>query len=216
VKALAGEVREELVALGKRAEGGRVAVEYEGDVEAGVGLLVEGQQWGEAVHLGYARDRADLIASLVVPAALAAAHSLVSHGLFSWHRVRLTVCTPEHQCTLVVVVYNKAQSMFLNCSPYSVWPLPRWRSSRRPRARSGRTWCATRRCASGGRRWNGGWRRPRPRGGGMRRRTLRPLPARARPPRGSRTSAPTPQEGEPQKKKKKKIEGQVMCQMSQV
>lgn len=58
---LAGELCEELQALGKPGEAAKVALEYCGDVNTGVNLLISARDWEEAVRVVFMHRREDLI-----------------------------------------------------------------------------------------------------------------------------------------------------------
>ncbi|XP_077217578.1 IKI3 family protein [Tasmannia lanceolata] len=58
---LAGDLCEELQALGKPAEAARVALDYCGDVATGIGYLVTAREWEEALRVGFMHERKDLV-----------------------------------------------------------------------------------------------------------------------------------------------------------
>eukprot|EP00475_Leptophrys_vorax_P004187 TRINITY_DN12501_c0_g1_i1.p1 TRINITY_DN12501_c0_g1~~TRINITY_DN12501_c0_g1_i1.p1 ORF type:complete len:321 (-),score=15.48 TRINITY_DN12501_c0_g1_i1:66-983(-) len=64
--------------MGKRADAGRLAIEYEGDADGGVRLLVESHCWEEAVEQSGRFRHVALVDSLIVPAAVEAAHGLLA------------------------------------------------------------------------------------------------------------------------------------------
>ncbi|GAU12180.1 hypothetical protein TSUD_01460 [Trifolium subterraneum] len=58
---LAGELCEELQALGKPGEAAKIALEYCGDVNSGVNLLISARDWEEAMRVVYMHRREDLV-----------------------------------------------------------------------------------------------------------------------------------------------------------
>lgn len=78
VSQLAVEVREELLSMGRRGEAARVGLEYLGDVEGSVGLLVDAREWVEVVRIAYAKGREDLVDNVIRPAALECARTQIS------------------------------------------------------------------------------------------------------------------------------------------
>ncbi|KAL4188965.1 hypothetical protein AMTRI_Chr08g163090 [Amborella trichopoda] len=74
---LAKELCEELQAMGKPAEAAKIAVEYCGDIQSGVGYFVAAREWNEALRIGFLHKREDLLME-VKNAALECASSLVS------------------------------------------------------------------------------------------------------------------------------------------
>ncbi|KAI9128356.1 hypothetical protein K1719_001349 [Acacia pycnantha] len=74
---LAHELCEELQALGKPGEAAKIALEYCGDVNGGVNLLVSARDWEEATRVAFMHRRQDLIKA-VKDASLECAGSLIS------------------------------------------------------------------------------------------------------------------------------------------
>lgn len=58
---LASEICEELQALGKPGEAAKIALEYCGDVNTGVNLLISAREWEEALRVVFMHRREDLI-----------------------------------------------------------------------------------------------------------------------------------------------------------
>ncbi|KAL7101391.1 hypothetical protein ACP275_08G051400 [Erythranthe tilingii] len=58
---LARELSEELQALGKPGDASKILLEYCGDVDGGVSLLVDARNWEEALRVGFLHRRDDLI-----------------------------------------------------------------------------------------------------------------------------------------------------------
>ncbi|XAR66310.1 hypothetical protein NMG60_11012496 [Bertholletia excelsa] len=73
---LAYELFEELQALGKPGEAAKIALEYCGDVNGGISLLVTARDWEEALRVAFMHRRDDLI-SEVKNASLECAHMLI-------------------------------------------------------------------------------------------------------------------------------------------
>ncbi|KAL6980499.1 Elongator complex protein 1 [Sarracenia purpurea var. burkii] len=61
---LAHELREELQALGKPEEAAKIALEYCGDVNGGINLLVSARNWEEALRVAFMHRRDDLISEV--------------------------------------------------------------------------------------------------------------------------------------------------------
>lgn len=61
---LAHELCEELQALGKPGDAAKIALEYCGDVNAAVGLLITAREWEEALRIAFVHRRDDLIAEV--------------------------------------------------------------------------------------------------------------------------------------------------------
>ncbi|CAI5462430.1 unnamed protein product [Closterium sp. Yama58-4] len=78
VRKLAQELREELVEVGRRAEAGRLAIEYEGDLGCGIRLLVEAHCWEQAAEEAGRCGQVALLDSLIVPAAVDAARGMLT------------------------------------------------------------------------------------------------------------------------------------------
>ncbi len=74
---LVSDVGEELQAMGRPAEAARVALEYSQDVDTAVRALLEAREWMEAIRVSSLYDHNELLASLVEPAALECATSLI-------------------------------------------------------------------------------------------------------------------------------------------
>ncbi|KAH1140603.1 hypothetical protein GYH30_029474 [Glycine max] len=74
---LASELCEELQALGKPGEAAKIALEYCGDVNTGVNLLITARDWEEALRVVFMHRREDLIKT-VKSASLECASSLTS------------------------------------------------------------------------------------------------------------------------------------------
>lgn len=73
---LAHELCEELQALGKPGEAAKIAVEYCGDVNSGISLLISARDWEEALRIAYLYRRDDLV-SEVKDASLECASMLI-------------------------------------------------------------------------------------------------------------------------------------------
>ncbi|GFZ14885.1 IKI3 family protein [Actinidia rufa] len=73
---LAHELCEELQAVGKPGEAAKIALEYCGDVNGGVSLLVSARDWEEALRVAFMHRRDDLI-SQVTDASLECANLLI-------------------------------------------------------------------------------------------------------------------------------------------
>ncbi|XP_052205428.1 elongator complex protein 1 [Diospyros lotus] len=73
---LAHELCEELQALGKPGEAAKIALEYCGDVNAGINLLVSARDWEEALRVAFMHRREDLISELKI-ASLECANMLI-------------------------------------------------------------------------------------------------------------------------------------------
>ncbi|XP_057484580.1 elongator complex protein 1-like isoform X2 [Actinidia eriantha] len=73
---LAHELCEELQAVGKPGEAAKIALEYCGDVNGGVSLLVSARDWEEALRVAFMHGREDLI-SQVTDASLECANLLI-------------------------------------------------------------------------------------------------------------------------------------------
>ncbi|GMP22931.1 hypothetical protein CsSME_00000724 [Camellia sinensis var. sinensis] len=76
VMQLAHELCEELQALGKPGEAAKIALEYCGDVNGGINLLVSARDWEEALRIAFMHRRDDLI-SEVKNASLECANILI-------------------------------------------------------------------------------------------------------------------------------------------
>ncbi|CAJ1977705.1 unnamed protein product [Sphenostylis stenocarpa] len=74
---IAGELCEELQALGKPGEAAKIALEYCGDVNTGVNLLITAREWEEALRVVFMHRRDDLIET-VKNASLECASTLTS------------------------------------------------------------------------------------------------------------------------------------------
>uniref|UniRef100_A0A2P2JV20 Elongator complex protein 1 n=1 Tax=Rhizophora mucronata TaxID=61149 RepID=A0A2P2JV20_RHIMU len=74
---LAYDLCEELQALGKPGEAAKIALEYCGDVNGGINLLVSAREWEEALRVAYVHMRDDLILE-VRNASLECASTLIS------------------------------------------------------------------------------------------------------------------------------------------
>ncbi|KAI7998305.1 Elongator complex protein 1 [Camellia lanceoleosa] len=74
---LAHELCEELQALGKHGEAAKIALEYCGDVNGGINLLVSARDWEEALRIAFMHWREDLI-SEVKNASLECANILIA------------------------------------------------------------------------------------------------------------------------------------------
>ncbi|KAG9150192.1 hypothetical protein Leryth_009778, partial [Lithospermum erythrorhizon] len=74
---LAHELCEELHALGKSGDAAKIALEYCGDVNAGINLLVSAREWDEALRIAFLHKRDDLI-SEVTTSSLECANVLIS------------------------------------------------------------------------------------------------------------------------------------------
>ncbi|KAG6670046.1 hypothetical protein I3843_01G275600 [Carya illinoinensis] len=61
VMKLAHELSEELQALGKPGEAAKIALEYCGDVNEGINLLISARDWEEALRVAFLHGREDLI-----------------------------------------------------------------------------------------------------------------------------------------------------------
>ncbi|KAL1806070.1 hypothetical protein ACET3Z_029138 [Daucus carota] len=61
---LAHELCEELQALGKPGEAAKIAVEYCGDVNSGISLLISARDWEEALRIAYLYRRDDLVSEI--------------------------------------------------------------------------------------------------------------------------------------------------------
>lgn len=77
ISSLASDVGEELQAMGRPADAACVALEYNHDVDTGVRLLLEAREWMEAIRVSSQHTRAELVSSLVGPAALECATALI-------------------------------------------------------------------------------------------------------------------------------------------
>ncbi|KAG8480343.1 hypothetical protein CXB51_024732 [Gossypium anomalum] len=73
---LAHELSEELQALGKPGEAAKIALEYCGDINGGINLLISARDWEEALRVAFLHSREDLV-SVVKNAALECASSLI-------------------------------------------------------------------------------------------------------------------------------------------
>ncbi|OMO96938.1 IKI3 family protein [Corchorus olitorius] len=76
VMQLAHELCEELQALGKPGEAAKIALDYCGDVNAGINLLISAREWEEALRVAFLHRREDLV-SEVKNASLECASSLI-------------------------------------------------------------------------------------------------------------------------------------------
>ncbi|XVF23857.1 hypothetical protein REPUB_Repub13aG0075700 [Reevesia pubescens] len=76
VMQLAHELCEELQALGKPGEAAKIALEYCGDINAGINLLISARDWEEALRVAFLHSREDLV-SEVKNASLECASSLI-------------------------------------------------------------------------------------------------------------------------------------------
>ncbi|XWS07782.1 hypothetical protein CRYUN_Cryun41cG0020400 [Craigia yunnanensis] len=76
VMQLAHELCEELQALGKPGEAAKIALEYCGDINAGINLLISARDWEEALRVAFLQSREDLV-SEVKNASLECASSLI-------------------------------------------------------------------------------------------------------------------------------------------
>jgi elongator complex protein 1 len=74
---LAGELCEELQALGKPGEAAKIALEYCGDVNSGVNLLISARDWEEAMRVVYMHRREDLV-KVVKDASVECASTLIN------------------------------------------------------------------------------------------------------------------------------------------
>ncbi|XP_050209805.1 elongator complex protein 1 isoform X2 [Mercurialis annua] len=74
---LAHEVREELQALGKPGEAAKIALEYCGDVNGGIVLLISARDWEEALRVAFMHMREDLVL-IVKNASVEGANALIS------------------------------------------------------------------------------------------------------------------------------------------
>ncbi|KAI4351060.1 hypothetical protein L6164_005447 [Bauhinia variegata] len=74
---LANELCEELQALGKPGEAAKIALEYCGDVNCGLNLLISARDWEEALRVAFMHGREDLISAVKI-ASLECASTLVS------------------------------------------------------------------------------------------------------------------------------------------
>ncbi|WCJ19562.1 Elongator complex protein 1 [Euphorbia peplus] len=72
----AHELREELQGIGKPGEAAKIALEYCGDVNGGISLLISARDWEEALRVAFMHTREDLISD-VKNAALEGAHTLI-------------------------------------------------------------------------------------------------------------------------------------------
>ncbi|XP_038889561.1 elongator complex protein 1 isoform X1 [Benincasa hispida] len=61
---LAHELCEELQALGKPGEAAKIALEYCGDINRGMALLISARDWEEALRIAFMHQREDLISEL--------------------------------------------------------------------------------------------------------------------------------------------------------
>ncbi|XP_022133723.1 elongator complex protein 1 [Momordica charantia] len=61
---LAHELCEELQALGKPGEAAKIALEYCGDINRGVALLINARDWEEALRVAFMHQREDLVSEL--------------------------------------------------------------------------------------------------------------------------------------------------------
>jgi len=66
---LARDLAEQLAGSGAAADAALLLVQYLGDVDGGVAALVAAREWREAMRVGLAAERADLVDTVVVPAA---------------------------------------------------------------------------------------------------------------------------------------------------
>lgn len=73
---LAHELCEELQALGKPGEAAKISLEYCGDVDSGISLLISARDWEEALRIAFMHMREDLI-SEVKNASLECASTLI-------------------------------------------------------------------------------------------------------------------------------------------
>ncbi|XVE69146.1 hypothetical protein DITRI_Ditri09bG0127200 [Diplodiscus trichospermus] len=76
VMQLAHELCEELQALGKPGEAAKIALEYCGDINAGINLLIMARDWEEALRVAFLHRREDLV-SEVKNGSLECASSLI-------------------------------------------------------------------------------------------------------------------------------------------
>ncbi|KAE8671983.1 IKI3 family protein isoform 4 [Hibiscus syriacus] len=76
VMQLAHELYEELQALGKPGEAAKTALEYCGDISAGINLLISARDWEEALRVAFLHSR-EVLVSLVKNAALECASGLI-------------------------------------------------------------------------------------------------------------------------------------------
>ncbi|XP_054786972.1 elongator complex protein 1 [Prosopis cineraria] len=74
---LAHELCEEIQALGKPGEAAKIALEYCGEVDGGVNLLISARDWEEAMRVAFMHRRQDLI-KVVKDASLECAGTLIS------------------------------------------------------------------------------------------------------------------------------------------
>jgi elongator complex protein 1 len=74
---LAHDLCEELQALGKPREGAKIALEYLGDVNSGINLLISGRDWEEALRVAFMHSQENLVLT-VKNAALDCARTLIS------------------------------------------------------------------------------------------------------------------------------------------
>ncbi|MBA0841611.1 hypothetical protein Goarm_004095, partial [Gossypium armourianum] len=73
---LAHELSEELQALGKPGEAAKIALEYCGDINGGINLLISARDWEEALRVAFLHSKEDLV-SVVKNAVLECASSLI-------------------------------------------------------------------------------------------------------------------------------------------
>lgn len=83
---LAHELCEELQALGKPGEAAKIALEYIGDVNSGMSLLISARDWEEALRVALMHNRQDLIAE-VKNASLECANLLIGEYLEDLEKV---------------------------------------------------------------------------------------------------------------------------------
>lgn len=76
VMQLAHELCEELQALGKPGEAAKIALEYCGDINAGINLLISARYWEEALRVAFLHNR-EVLVSEVKNASLECASSLI-------------------------------------------------------------------------------------------------------------------------------------------
>jgi elongator complex protein 1 len=74
---LAYDLCEELQALGKPRDAAKIALEYLGDVNSGINLLISGRDWEEALRVAFMHSQENLVLT-VKNAALDCARTLIS------------------------------------------------------------------------------------------------------------------------------------------
>jgi len=88
VRALAGELVDDLCASGQAAAGAEVALDALGDADRAAQLFSGAGEWRRALHVCHGRRRADLVETVVAPHAAAAAAALLEEARESEARVR--------------------------------------------------------------------------------------------------------------------------------